>query len=174
METRVLYKFIEEIRRECHHARLAGAELRTALASLDPGRAAFFVRAFLTHAVTVSRFLWPERPGSAERGNELRGQLKIVEPSPLQLNPMRRHVSSPDETFEDWLNGLSALNYVDFNLMPLGTMAGSPADTFQASLDPDTHQFLWRGSQAHLGQAAEALRRLEGACDNWLKANTPW
>lgn len=174
METRVLFKYVEEVRRECGLARMAAGEMRTALAALDPVRASLFVRSVLTHAVAVSRLLWPERVESAARGATLRQELKVPEPSPLQLPTLRKHVARSDETYEDWLQRLPEPDYLEFNLMPAGTMSGSKEDTFQADLDPDTLEFTFRGDTASLAQVNEALRQLDTACDRWLRTHNPW
>ncbi|MCP5522584.1 MAG: hypothetical protein H7A46_13670 [Verrucomicrobiales bacterium] len=174
METRVLFKYVEEVRRECGLARMAAGELRTALAALDPVRASLFVRSLLTHAVAVSRLLWPERVESAARGATLRQELKVPDPSPLQLATLRKHTSRPDETYEDWLQRLPEPNYLEFNVMPAGTMSGSKEDTFQAALDPDTLEFTLRGDRASLAQVNEALRLLDTACERWLRTHNPW
>lgn len=174
METRVLFKYVEEVRRECGLARMATGEMRTALAALDPVRASLFVRSVLTHAVAVSRLLWPERAESAERGATLRQELKVPEPSPLQLATLRKHTARPDETYEDWLKRLPEPDYLEFNLMPAGTMAGSKEDTFQADLDPDTLEFTFRGDAANLAKVNEALRQLDTACERWLRTHNPW
>ncbi len=174
MDTRILYKFVEEVRRECRLAGIAGVELRSALAALDPERSAFFVRALLTHSTSVSRLLWPARDKSADRGKTLRTELTISDTSALRLARLRKALSETDASFEDWLLGLPKPDYIDFNLMPLGTMAGSREDTFQASLDPDTLEFSLRGDQANLAETIDEIKGLARSCDRWLRTHNPW
>ncbi|RME96675.1 MAG: hypothetical protein D6766_00015 [Verrucomicrobia bacterium] len=174
MEPKILFKFVEEVRRESRLARMAHSELRAAVAALDPNRAAVFVTAVLTHTIAVSRLLWPERPESAERGATLRRELQITEPSPLQLAGFRKHLARPDETYEDWLQRLPQPNYLEFNLMPAALMAGAQNDTFQGHLDPDTLEYTFRGDKAALAPVDGALRKLESACDYWLRTHNPW
>lgn len=174
MDARILFKFVEEVRRECRLARLATGELRGALAALDPERAGFFVRAWLTHATSVSRLLWPDRPAYAARGELLRQELKVDAASPIRLANLQKHMFQPDEAYEAWLNRLPEPNYIDFNLMPSGTLSGSRQDTFQASLDPDTLEYTLRGDTANLAATSTALNKLEGICDHWLRTHQPW
>ncbi|MCP5525335.1 MAG: hypothetical protein H7A47_00830 [Verrucomicrobiales bacterium] len=174
MDAQFLFRFVGEVRRECRLSRLANTELRGALAALDPERTAFFVRALLTHATAVSRLLWPDRPAAAPRGETLRQALNVDASSPIRLPGLLKHVFQPDEAFETWLHRLPTPDYLDFNLMPAGTLAGSRQDTFQASLDPDTLEFNLRGDTANLARTSEALLRLENACDLWLRTHNPW
>ena len=174
MENRLLYRFIEQVQAHCRLARLASGELRTALATLNPEQSALRLHAFLAQVYIVSRLLWPERESSAERGATLRRELTVAEDALLRLPPLRKHLVRPDECYEDWVTRLPEPNYLDFNLMPLGTLAGAPQDAFQTNLDPDTLLLTWRGDTMNLAQLDEELRRLLHATETWLRHHNPW
>ena len=65
-------------------------------------------------------------------------------------------------------------NYVDFNIMPQGTMLGYQQDAFQRNLDPDTGRLVFRGETWDLRQLSDELRRVESAAQLWLKTHNPW
>lgn len=174
MENRLLYRFVEQIKAHCRLARLAGIELRGALGALNPEQGALQLHSFLAQAHIVSRFLWPERASSAERGETLRKELGAADTAALRLATLRKHLTHPDECYEDWLARLPEPNYLDFNLMSQQMMAAAPGDNFQTNLDPDTLMLTWRGDTADLAQVDHELRHLEHAAETWLRRHTPW
>lgn len=174
MDKKVLYRTIEEARQQCRFAQLAFQSLRTRVNQQDPERVFLDVHAFLGHATMLSRLLWPARPSSAERGALLRQELKLLEPSPLRLPEIREQLDRFDEAYEDWLATLPEAGYVDMNLMPTGTLAGSKADVFQRSLDPDTLVLQFRGAPLDLRRTNDAVRALEAAAQQWLRTHQPW
>ena len=174
MNNQVLFKYLEEIRLQCRFARLAYDNVRSSAQGSDPERTFFYVHALLNCAGNVARLLWPERPQSKERGERLRNELKTTEGSPLKMRNLRKSLEATDEHFEDWIGALEAPNYMDFNIMPQGTMLGYKQDTFQRSLDPDTNQLVFRGEICDLGKITEELQRIESATQQWLKTHNPW
>ncbi len=174
MDNRIFFKALEELRQQCRFAQLAFQNVRTTLNEQDPERVFLHVHAFLNHAATISRFLWPARAESKERGDRLRQELKLADDSPLLLQGVRRQVEGFDEAFEDWLAILESPNYMDMNLMPTGTMSGFKADTFQRSLDPDTFKLHLRGAECDLRKIADETRKLDAAIQQWLRTHNPW
>jgi hypothetical protein len=174
MENRLLYRFIEQVQTHCRLARLAAGELRTALATLNPEQSALKLHSFLAQAHIVSRLLWPERESSVERGVTLRKELGVADEAALRLSTLRQHLTRPDECYEDWVTRLPEPNYLDFNLMAQGTLAGSPQDAFQTNLDPDTLTLTWRGDTTELAPVDEELRRLAHTTETWLRRHNPW
>jgi hypothetical protein len=174
MDKKILYRTIEEIRQQCRFAQGAFQSLRLRLNEFDQERVFLYVHAFLNHTVMMSRLLWPARSASAERGETLRKELNVPGDSPLRMSGGREQVEGFDEAYEDWLATLPGADYVDQNLMPTGTMAGSKADMFQRSLDPDTMMFHLRGQPIPLRKLSDAIRTLEGATQQWLRTHQPW
>ncbi len=174
MNNQVLFKFIEEVRLQCRQARLAYDNVRASTQGLDPEKTFFFVQAFLHTARNLSRFFWPERSSSNARGERLRQELKVGIDSPLNLGKIRRCLDAADEHFEDWVTALEAPNYMDFNIMPQGTMQGYQQDSFQRNLDPDTYQLVFRGEPCDLRKVGDEVRRVESAAQQWLKTHNPW
>lgn len=174
MENRVFYKTVEELRQQCRFGLLAFQNLRGALNEQDPERVFFQVHGFLTHATMISRLLWPARTESQARGDRLRHELNIAADSPLALRGIRGQIEHFDEAFEDWVTTLEEANYVDMNLMPLGTTSGFKADKFQRNLDPDTFNLHFRGAPCDLRKVSDQIRGLESAAQRWLRTNHPW
>lgn len=174
MDKKILYRMIEETRQQCRFAQFTFQALRLRLNELDPERVVVDVHAFLGHAVTISRLLWPVRPSSNGRGETLRNELGVPVDSPLRMPGGREQVQTFDEAYEDWLSALPGADYVDLNLMPTGTMAGSKSDVFQRSLDPDTMVLQLRGVPIPLRKLSDAIRALEGAAQHWLRTHQPW
>lgn len=174
MEKKTLYRTVEELRQQCRFAQSCFQALRLRLNELDHERVFLYVHAFLGHAVMISRLLWPIRNSSAERGETLRKELNVPTDSALRLMGAREQVDSFDEAYEDWLSALPEADYVELNLMPAGTMAGSKADVFQRSLDPDTMVFQLRGQPIPLRKVSDAIRTLDGSLQQWLRTHQPW
>ena len=174
MDKKILYRTIEEIRQQCRFAQAAFQSLRLRLNELDQERVFMYVHAYLGHAVMISRLLWPARAASVERGEILRKELNVPADSALRLSGGREQIEVFDEAYEDWLSSLSEADYVDQNLMPTGTMAGSRADVFQRSLDPDTMVFQLRGQPIPLRKVSDAIRSLEASTQQWLRTHQPW
>ncbi len=174
MENKLLYRTIEELRQQCRFAQEAFHSLRLRLNELDQERVFLYVHAFLGHAALISRLLWPMRSTSAERGETLRKELNVPADSALRMAGGREQIERFDEAYEDWLQALPGADYVDQNLMPTGTMAGSKADVFQRSLDPDTMMLHLRGQPIPMRKVSDAVRVLEGATQQWLRTHQPW
>ncbi len=174
MENQVIFRTIEEIRQQCRFAQFAWQSLRSSLHAMDSEKTFFYVQAFLSHAHNVSRMLWPARPESMARGEKLRGELKFTDDSPLRLGGFRSQLEDVDERFEDWLADPDHRNYVDMNLMPLGTIADFKPDKFHRSLDPEHFHCHLRGAECDLRKISDELKRAEAAVQRWLKTHSPW
>jgi hypothetical protein len=174
MNNQVAFKLLEEIRLQCWMGKLAYEHLRTALQAMDAEKTFFYVEALLNHACHVSRFLWPARAGSKERGDWLRKELKTAEDSPINLRDLRNRLEAADEHLEDWIGSMEKPVYLDFNIMPQGSLSGYKQDSFQRSLDPDTFRLVFRGQTCELRRVAEELHRLESAAQLWLRTHNPW
>jgi len=174
MDTKVLYRMIEEVRQQCRFAQTTFESLRLRLNELHQERVFVDAHAFLGHATMISRLLWPSRTESNARGEALRTELGIGTDSPLRMAGARSQVERFDEAYEDWLETLPEAGYVDLNLMPSGTMLGSKEDVFQRSLDPDTLVLRLRGAPIDLRKLADATRALEAQASKWLRTHNPW
>jgi hypothetical protein len=174
MEKKIQYRMIEELRQQCRFAQTTFQSLRLRLNELDHERVFLETHAYLGQVTMISRMLWPVRESSQARGETLRKELEVADDSPLRMTGARAQVETFDEAFEDWLTALSVPDYVDMNLMPAGTMAGSKTDVFQRSLDPDTMQFQLRGVPISLRRVHDAVRALDWSIQQWLRTRKPW
>jgi hypothetical protein len=174
MDSKVLYRMVEEVRQQCRFGQVTFESLRLRLNDLNQDRVFVDVHAFLGHAAMISRLLWPNRQESAARGESLRTELKVPADSPLRMTGSRNQVDHFDEAYEDWLATLPEAGYVDVNLMPAGTMLGSKEDVFQRNLDPDTLILHLRGAPIDLRKVSDAIRALEGNAQAWLRTHNPW
>jgi hypothetical protein len=174
MDNKTLYRMVEELRQQCRFALLGFQSIRSTLNTNDPERVFLQVHAFLGHAVSVSRLLWPNRAESGARGERLRQELKAPADSLLRLTGFREQVDRFDEAYEDWLLGLEDRSYMDMNLMPVGTVQGFKADSFQRSLDTETLRLFLRGTPCDLRKVNDEIRGLEAAAQQWLRTHNPW
>ena len=174
MDNPTLYKLMIELRQQCQFSQMAWKEIKSRLNGLDPERVFFYVHAYLKHLDIVSRFLWPERKDSRERGEALRKALNVPNESPLKLGPLREQLEREDERFEDWVGSLAHPDFVDINLMPMAAIVDFKADSFHRSLDSDTFKLHLRGVACDLKPVGNALRQLEISLQSWLKTHNPW
>lgn len=168
------FKLVEAVRQECRFALLAFARLRSALNETDQEWIFVSAHAMLQHAGEVARFLVPSRPVSAARGEFLRRDLGVEAGSALLVPALREMLERSDETYEDWVDGLESPHYLEMNVMPQGALAGSTPDVFHRRLDPDSLRLGFRTWSVDLKRTSLELRRLEGACQTWLRGHTPW
>jgi hypothetical protein len=174
MDNQLLYKLVEEVRQQGRFAQFAFQNMRTSLAGLDSEKVFFYVHALIAHVSNISRLLWPVRPESKARGDQLRAELKVGDNSPLRLADFRQHVDRFDERLEDWASALEHRNYVDMNIMPQGTISDFKQDAFQRNLDPDMLQFWFRGDLCYLRALSDELRKLDSAVESWLRTHHFW
>jgi hypothetical protein len=174
IDNQVLFKLLEELRLQCRFGKFAYENVRLSLQAMDPEKTFFYVQALLGHADCVSRLLWPAAAGAKGRGQRLRQELKMGDDSPLNLREMRARLEAPDEHLESWIATLESPGYMDFNIMPQGSISSYKQDVFQRSLDPDTYKLAWRGETWDLRRIADELHRLEAATQVWLRTHNPW
>ena len=168
------FKLMETVRQECRFALLAFQHLRTALNEADQERIFLFAQSMAQHASQVACFLVPARPASTARGEFLRSELKVETSSPLLVPALRELVERGDERYEEWVDSLETPHYLEMSVMPQGALAGSSPDVFHRRIDPDSLRFGFRNWTLDLNRLAQELRRLEGACQTWLRGHTPW
>jgi hypothetical protein len=168
------FKLVETVRQECRLALLAYQHLRTALNEADQERIFLLVEALVQHAAQVGCFLVPSRPASAARGEFLRRELKVEPGSALLIPALRGTLGPGDASYEDWVDSLETPHYLELSVMPQGALAGSSPDVFQRRIDPDSLRFGYRHCSLDLNRVGQELRRLEGVCQAWLRAHTPW
>ena len=168
------YRFVEELRQQCRFALVAFQQLRSAVNEFDQERVFVHAHSMVSHAAAVACLFWPARETSIARGEWLRREFPVAGTSPLQVVALRTSTKRPDESFEDWLGTLEKPDYVDMSVMAVGTLSGFKEDVFQRQLDPDALRFGFRNGVVDLHGLGQELRRLEGACQAWMKTHTPW
>jgi len=168
------FKLVETVRQECRLALLASQQLRTALNESDQERVFLFAEALVHHAAQVACFLSPAQPAAAERGAFLRAELNVDASSPLLSPALRPGAERGDESYERWIDSLESPHYLEMTVMPQGALAGSSPDVFQRQIDPDSLRFVFRQRSLDLSRLGQELRRIETACQAWLRHHTPW
>jgi len=174
MDSPKLFTFVSELQQETRLARLAFRELRTVVNSVDAERVFLWVEAFLSHALVISRFLWPTREASMSRGKALREALGVADDSVLCMKGTRTELEQVDERYEDWLERLEEPRYVAMNVMPATALGDFKQDVFHRSLDPDTFKLELRGVVMELRPLEDALRHLEITMEQWKRSHQPW
>jgi hypothetical protein len=174
VETRIAYKFVEEVRQQCRFTLLAFRCLKDGVTASNAEQLFLFAHSMVGHALQVARLLWPDREESRPRGEFLRNELKATEGALRRLTGLGARLAKSDEWFENWLGNLSDLSYLPMNVMPIGTMAGFKEDSFQRNLDPEVLELRLQGEAIELRKIADEARQLEIACERWLRTHNPW
>ena len=174
MEAQTTFKTLDEIRLQCRFGLFSWQSLRAALNGMDAEKSFFFADALLGHALTVSRWLWPKRDASRERGEWLCKELTVPDDSPLRLSSLRETLERPDESHEDWLAALENKNYIESSIMPQTAIGDVKPEIVQRHLDPDVLRYSFRQRSCELAKIAEALRLLDHTATGWLRTHNPW
>lgn len=167
------FKLVEAVRQECRFAILAFARLRTALNETDQKWVFVCAQAMLQHAGQVACFLVPSLPVPAERGEFRQRELEVEVGNVLLVPALREMLERGNETYEDWVVGLDIPHFLEMTVMPQGALVGSSPDVFHRRIDPDSLRFGFRNWSIDLNCWVRELRRLEGACQTWLRGHTP-
>lgn len=168
MDQDLTRKWIEEIRTQCRYAAFAWQHMRNSLIGMDNDKSFFYVHAFLNHATETTRILWPEDAAGKERGESLRAALGTEDTNLLNQTSLRRIVTRFDERLELWMSTLEAPHFLNSNIMPKGTMAGSREDVFVRSMDPETFRLELLDQTFDLRKLNEALRQTDQSAERWL------
>lgn len=168
MEQDLTRKWMEEIRTQCRFAAFAWQQMRSSLIGMDNDKSFFYVHAFLNHATEITRILWPENEDNHGRGESLRKALEIEDDSLLNQASLRRIITRFDERLELWMSTLENPHFLNSNIMPKGTMAGSREDVFVRSLDPETYRLELLDQTFDLRKLNEALSQANQSAERWL------
>ncbi len=160
---------MEEIRLQCRFTSHAWQEMRSSLVGMDNEKTFFYVHAFLNHANQASQILWPESQTEQEKGSELRKALDLPQENTICSKSLKRIVENFGERLELWMGTVEAGHFLNLNVMPKGTMAGSREDVFVRSLDPETYQLEILDQTFDLRKLNQAIRQLDKQADHWLK-----
>lgn len=168
MDQDMTRKWMEEIRTQCRFAAFAWQQMRSSLIGMDNDKSFFYVHAFLNHATETACILWPEKESNHARGESLRKALEIDDSCLLNQAPLRRIITRFDERLELWMSTLENPHFLNNNIMPKGTMAGSREDVFIRSLDPETYQLELLDQALDLRKLNTALRQLDQSAEHWF------
>jgi hypothetical protein len=150
--------FLAEIVDQIRGARRALRRLKRASREGNAEAAYDDVADFLGHAAIVSKILSPQknkkRPQSTDRGEYLRGVVKIHASDPVLDRSLRNHLEHIDERLEDWIDKDKSGIYLDKGLMPLSFLVGS---TPVRSLAPVTGIYSFLDEQFDLAAIMASL-----------------
>ena len=99
MKDRDLTLYLSEIEEQCRFATIAWKEIETN----NPDTQWYSIQALLVAVANVSRLLWPDKRGSAERGRELRKRLLIGDNHPFKSRDMRNAFEHSDQRLDSWV-----------------------------------------------------------------------
>ena len=176
METKIMFRLVEETRQQCRFARFAYQELRNKLITTDAEKLFFFIDGFLLHLARIQHILWSDGDDvkQKETGESLRKALKFSEGGPLKTPSLQSECVDQLLQFQKWLETLPNSDYLDMNVMPSGTLDDSGADQYHRNLDPETMMLRVRDTQFDLSSFERDLRKIESATESWLRNNHPW
>ena len=94
-----LMLYLWEIEEQCRYAKKAWGDAQTN----DYDLQWYSIQAFLVAIANVSKFLWPIKKRSIERGNQLRKILGVKDTHPFKSRLMRDSFEHSDERLDSWL-----------------------------------------------------------------------
>ena len=165
--------FVREVERQAAFGVMASQDLAGALPTGNMDRLWYSTQALLIAAGNVSKLLWPVRPLSGERGQQLREVLGVPEESPLRPRAFRNHFEHYDERLEDWMMSSERHNIVDSSVLPPGAIQGIDPGDFLRNLDPTSMKLTFRGDSYDLGSLVGTIRDLRNRAESRVKT-PPW
>jgi hypothetical protein len=69
------------------------------------------------------------------------------------------------------MDTVETAHFLNINVMPKGTMAGSREDVFVRSLDPETYQLELLDQTFDLRELYNSVRQLDKKAANWRKTH---
>lgn len=175
MESIQFYRLVEEILQQSRFARFAFQEIRNKLITTETEKMFFYTDSFLHHLARIRTFLWSENQGKlAETSEQLRKALNCSEDGPLKSPLLFTEACDQPTRFLRWLESLPSADYMDMNIMPIGTLDAFGQDQYHRNLDPETMNYRVRDVQLDLLSLERELRSVESGCESWLKTHNPW
>ena len=102
MDREHLLLYLWEIEEQCRYALRAWKEVQDPHADVDT-EPWYSIQALLVAVANVSKFLWPTKKNSLERGKELREALSIEDDHPFNSRNMRNRFEHFDERLDSWI-----------------------------------------------------------------------
>ena len=165
--------FVREVERQAAFGVMASQDLAGALSAGNMDRLWYSTQALLIAAGNVSKLLWPGKPLSRERGQQLRAVLGVSDESALRPRAFRNHFEHYDDRLEKWIMSSERHNIVDSSVLPAGAIQGIDPGDFLRNLDPTSMKLTFRGDSYDLGALVGAIRDLRNRAEARMNA-PPW
>lgn len=167
-----LFPYVDEMRRQCQIALMAVRDLDVALswrptgegfdgAAMDENaiRRWYALQAFLAASANVSKLLWPDPKGDAQRGKDLRDLLSVPDSSPLAPpRILRNHFEHLDERLDRWAKTSQRKNLLFRSFGYPGAIVGLDLEDYVAYYDTSNHTVTFLGDPQPIKPLLEAIR----------------
>jgi hypothetical protein len=155
MNDKELTLYLSEIEEQCRFATIAWKEIETG----NPDTQWYSIQALLVAVANVSRLLWPDKRGNAERGRELRKRLSIGDNHPFKSTDMRNAFEHSDQRLDSWV--ASAERGFHVGSMYIEPGSGALDDSrFGRHFDRDTGVVTFNRQKYDIGLAAREANML--------------
>lgn len=167
-----LFPYVDEMRRQCQIALMAVRDLDVALswrptgegfdgAAMDENaiRRWYALQAFLAASANVSKLLWPDPKGDAQRGKDLRDLLSVPDSSPLAPpRILRNHFEHLDERLDRWAKTSQRKNLLFRSFGYPEAIVGLDLEDYVAYYDTSNHTVTFLGDPQPIKPLLEAIR----------------
>lgn len=174
-----LFPYLDEMRRQCQIALMAIRDLDVALGwrpvveHIDPAaidentiRRWYALQAFLSASANVSKLLWPDPRGDAQRGKDLRDILAVPDSSPLAPpRILRNHFEHLDERLDRWAQTSQHKNLLFRSFGHPGAFVGLDLEDYVAYYDTSNHTVTFLGDPQPITPLLQALQELYKVVD---------
>jgi hypothetical protein len=155
MNDKELTLYLSEIEEQCRFATIAWKEIETN----NPDTQWYSIQALLVAVANVSRLLWPDESGNAERARELRKRLSIGDDHPFKSGDMRNAFEHSDQRLDAWV--ASAERGFHVGAMYIEPGSGALDDSrFGRNFDRDTGVVTFNRQRYDIGLAASEAHLL--------------
>lgn len=155
MNDKDLTLYLWEIAEQCRYATIAWKDIETN----DPDTLWYSIQGLLVAVANVSKLLWPDKRGNAQRGKELRKRLSIGENHPFKSRDMGNAFEHSDQRLDSWVASAERGFHVGSMYIESGSGALDES-RFGRHFDRDTGVVTFNRQKYDLGLAADEARIL--------------
>jgi hypothetical protein len=159
--------FIGEIVLQSKIAELAAKRLSATHDNFDNVEVWCSIQSILVAAGNVSKILCPSKE-YAERGERLRGLLKVDDNNILSDRKFRNHFEHYDERIEEWFQKQSSAVYSDLAVDPFKSIWGNVPSNHHRAYDPLTQMLTFRGESFDLAAVLKELKEIHIKCSDFV------
>jgi hypothetical protein len=149
-----------EVERQCRFAMISFQDIEEASANSDGRLFWYSVQGLLFSLDRISRLLWPGKPRSPGRGEDLRESLGVTGDSPLKNDEFVKRFLDFDVQLEEWHETSEARRFFDSYTEPLDVLAETTSSDRFRGYDTENNALLMHEELYYLDPVADAVEDL--------------